>query len=130
MIRLVVVYQERVYYWIKRNTYCYVYKINRSKIIFKNKKITCNISMIFNLVSITNGNSFMNCDALCWAADGDTTARPIGPKVNDVITAPMSPMDRTTPPSASKINCAKRYSIHMCIDFFFSLKYVLWIMWK
>lgn len=64
--------------------------------------------MIFNLVSITNGYSFIICvtDFRCFTdIAGETIAVPIGPKVNDVITAPISPIERSTPPSAV-IMCA------------------------
>lgn len=59
--------------------------------------------MIFSLVSITSGYSFINCETdfrCCTDMVGVTIAVPTGPNVSDVITAPMSPMERKTPPSA------------------------------
>lgn len=67
--------------------------------------------MIFSLVSITSGYSRISIAltelrCLTLVAEllvGDTTmADPIGPRANDVMTAPMSPMERRTPPSAGR----------------------------
>lgn len=54
--------------------------------------------MIFNLVSITKGNSFIDLPA----SDLLEHDFPTDPIVKDVITAPISPMDLSTPPSARK----------------------------
>uniref|UniRef100_A0A2M4C8Z2 Putative secreted protein n=1 Tax=Anopheles marajoara TaxID=58244 RepID=A0A2M4C8Z2_9DIPT len=60
------------------------------------------ISIIFSLVSMTSGYSFISCetDFRCCIV-GETMAVEIGPRVSDVMTAPISPIRRNTPPSES-----------------------------
>jgi hypothetical protein len=67
-------------------------------------ELTCNISMIFNLVSMTRGYpSLLSSLVLFCTLEGSLGPIPEAPNVRPVTTAPMSPIDRRTPPSAGKI---------------------------
>lgn len=64
---------------------------------------TCRISMILSLVSMTRGNSLLSWLDPCWLTAVGMAERsmPVAPSVNPVTTAPMSPILRSTPPSAA-----------------------------
>lgn len=61
--------------------------------------------MIFSLVSMTSGNSFFIWLALlCTVAGLEVLSMPVAPSAKPVTTAPISPILRSTPPSAVTFN--------------------------
>jgi len=65
--------------------------------------LACRISIILSFVSMTRGNSFLSWDGVFWTAAGITDLpSPAAPRVKLVMTAPMSPIERKTPPSAAQ----------------------------